>query len=92
MVNGFYADFPDLKVYCDHYKHAGSHGLFSWTLEGTHVETGNVVRAPGWEEWELNEAGKVTSSCGWFDAEDFTRQVEGGSGKASIITTASAQG
>lgn len=77
MVSGFYAEFPDLKVYCDEFKSAGGHALFSWSLEGTHSETGNVVKCPGWEEWELNDEGKVKTSLGWFDADDYARQVEG---------------
>ena len=29
----------------------------------------------GWEEWDLNDDLKVTKSLGWYDAEDYERQV-----------------
>lgn len=77
MAAGFYAAFPDLKVYCDSFRRAGNHVLFSWTLEGHHAQTGRLVRVPGWEEWDLDEDGKVASSRGWFDAEEYQAQIDG---------------
>ena len=32
-------------------------------------------KVSGWEEWELDGGMKITSSLGWFDAEDYERQV-----------------
>jgi uncharacterized protein (TIGR02246 family) len=75
MAAGFYAEFPDLVVHCDDFRSSGSHAVFVWTLEGHHSETGNYVKVGGWEEWELDAAIKVKSSLGWFDAEDYDRQV-----------------
>ncbi|MEO1192146.1 MAG: nuclear transport factor 2 family protein [Pseudomonadota bacterium] len=77
MAAGFYAEFPDLVVHCDLPRRAGSHAIFVWTLEGHHAETKNYVKVGGWEEWELDAKGKVAASLGWFDAEDYQRQVEG---------------
>ncbi len=41
----------------------------------------NVAAYPlnvsGWEEWELNDDMKITSSLGWFDADSYQRQVDG---------------
>ena len=78
MAAGFYAEFPDLKVHCDECRVAGTNALFSWTLEGHHSETGNFVKVPGWEEWELTDDGQVAVSRGRFDAEEYDRQVKGG--------------
>lgn len=78
MAAGFYAEFPDLIVMLDHLRIAGDHVMFGWVLEGTHSETGNKVRVPGWEEWDLNAAGKVAVSRGWFDAAEYDRQVAEG--------------
>ena len=78
MAQGFYDEFPDLVVHCDDPRLAGGHALFAWTLEGKHSQTGNYVKVSGWEEWDLNEAGEVASSRGWFDAADYDRQVQGG--------------
>ncbi|MEM9909662.1 MAG: nuclear transport factor 2 family protein [Pseudomonadota bacterium] len=78
MVRGFYAEFPGLAVELDHLRVAGQHVLFGWMLEGKHAETGNSVRVPGWEEWDLDEDLKVTKSLGWFDAEEYARQIAEG--------------
>lgn len=77
MARGFYADFPDLEVRCDMMRWAGSHALFVWTLEGHHSQTGNHVVARGWEEWELTPDNLVQSSLGWFDPDDYQRQIDG---------------
>ncbi|WP_425046227.1 DUF1348 family protein [Primorskyibacter sp. S87] len=77
MAGGFMASFPDLKLYRDFIRLAGDRAIFGWTLEGHHSETGNLVRASGWEEWELDENCMITNSLGWFDAVDYERQVSG---------------
>ena len=45
---------------------------------GTHVGTKNPLRIIGWEEWELNAEYKVKASRGWYDADEYMRQTEGG--------------
>lgn len=77
MAQGFYTEFPDLEVRCDMLRWAGNHAIFVWTLEGHHAETGNHVVTRGWEEWELDDSYKIRSSLGWFDAEDYQRQIDG---------------
>ena len=77
MVAGFYAEFPDLVVHCDLPRLAGRNGIFVWTLEGHHAETGNYVCVGGWEEWELDAEMKVIRSRGWFDADEYDRQIKG---------------
>ena len=77
MAAGFYAEFPDLMVYCDDVRTAGDHVIFVWTLEGHHADTGNHVKVAGWEEWEIDGDMKVATSLGWFDADDYDRQVQG---------------
>jgi len=78
MAAGFYADVPDLTLSCDDIRLSGSHALYAWTFTGHDAGTGNPLKIRGWEEWELGEDLKVKSSRGWFDAEDYGRQVEGG--------------
>ena len=78
MAAGFYAEFPDLIVHCDELRTAGNHAIFVWTLEGHHAETKNYVKVAGWEEWELDENMNIKSSLGWFDAEEYDRQVAEG--------------
>lgn len=77
MARGFYADVPDLTLNCDLIRSAGSHVIYAWTFTGHDAGTGNPLEIHGWEEWELDENGKVKQSFGWFDAEDYARQADG---------------
>ncbi|MEW2912861.1 ester cyclase [Leisingera sp. JC11] len=77
MAAGFHADVPDLHLSCDGIRGAGAHVLYMWTFTGHHAGTGNPLSVSGWEEWELGDGMKITSSQGWFDAEDYERQVSG---------------
>ena len=77
MAAGFHADVPDLVLTCDGIRSAGSHVVYLWTFTGHHAETGNPLNVTGWEEWELDEDMKITSSLGWFDGDEYQRQVDG---------------
>ena len=75
MAQGFMADFPDLVLSLDHVLVADHHMVYAWTFEGHHAKTGRPVCFSGWEEWDLDDALSVTRSLGWYDAEDYERQV-----------------
>jgi len=77
MAGSFMASFPDLKLTRNFFRLAGDHGIYGWTLEGHHAETGNPVKVTGFEEWDLDEQCRITNSLGWFDAVDYDRQVAG---------------
>lgn len=77
MAKGFFADVPDLNLTCDGVRIAGDHVVFLWTFTGHHAETRTPLRISGWEEWDLDGESKVVASLGWFDAEDYARQVSG---------------
>ncbi len=78
MAAGFFADVPDLALVCDKVRCAGDHVVFLWTFTGTHSGTQNSLNIGGWEEWDLDEDLKVKASRGWFDANDYERQIAGG--------------
>ncbi|MCZ6590791.1 MAG: SgcJ/EcaC family oxidoreductase [Alphaproteobacteria bacterium] len=78
MAAGFFADVPDLALVCDKVRCAGDHVVFLWTFTGTHSGTQNSLNISGWEEWDLDEDLKVKASRGWFDANDYERQIAGG--------------
>ncbi|RZW12885.1 MAG: nuclear transport factor 2 family protein [Desulfobulbaceae bacterium] len=80
MAAGFHADVPDLVLQNEGIRSAGSHVVYLWRFTGHHAETGNPLNVGGWEEWELNDDMKITSSLGWFDADDYQRQVDGSAG------------
>lgn len=75
MAAGFFADIPDLSLACDSVRVAGDHVAYQWTFTGTHASSGKAVRVAGWEEWDINDQGKIQSSLGWFDSEDYARQT-----------------
>ena len=75
MASGFFADVPDLQLACDGVRVAGSHVVYLWTFTGTHATSKRKLRVTGWEEWDLNDALKVDSSFGWFDADDYVKQT-----------------
>jgi uncharacterized protein (TIGR02246 family) len=75
MATGFFADLPDLKLVCDDVRQAGDHIAFFWTFTGTHAGTKNRVRVAGWEEWDIDADGKISSSRGWFDAQNYAKQI-----------------
>jgi uncharacterized protein (TIGR02246 family) len=77
MASGFYVDVPDLSLTCDEIRWSGSHAVYVWTFTGHDANTGNPLTVRGWEEWELDDDLKVKSSLGWYDADDYARQVEG---------------
>ena len=77
MAASFFADVPDLALTCDDIRCSGSHAIYVWTFTGHDAGTGNPLKVRGWEEWELGEDLKVNASRGWFDADDYARQVAG---------------
>jgi uncharacterized protein (TIGR02246 family) len=77
MATGFFTDVPDLSLRCDEIRCAGSHALYVWTFTGHDAKTGHPLAVRGWEEWDLDDALKVQSSRGWYDADDYARQVAG---------------
>lgn len=77
MAAGFYADVGDMRVSLDDLRIAGDHVAFIWTFTGRHAATGNLLDVKGWEEWDLDADGSIAASKGWFDADDYARQVAG---------------
>lgn len=77
MAAGFFADVPDLALTCDEIRPAGDHALYLWTFRGHHAETGHPLEVRGFEEWDLTDGPTVAASRGWFDADDYARQVTG---------------
>ncbi len=77
MAAGFHADVPDLVLQSDGIRSAGDHVVYLWTFTGHDAQTGNPLKISGWEEWDLDENLMVKSALGWFDADDYQRQVDG---------------
>ncbi|MEH6360296.1 MAG: nuclear transport factor 2 family protein [Amylibacter sp.] len=78
MVSGFMSEFPDMVLKCETVMIADHHMVYGWTFEGHHKETKKFVSIKGWEEWDFDENMKVKSSLGWYDAQEYERQVAEG--------------
>lgn len=75
-AKAFMDAFPDLMVLFDDL-HAWTDGYeYHWTLDGTHAETGNHVRVSGYEAWDLGD-GVIRASRGYYDQQEYDRQVAG---------------
>lgn len=77
MANGFFTGVPDLSLVCEGVRAAGPHVIYLWKFTGHDSGTGNPLAISGWEEWDLGPDLKIESSRGWYDADDYARQVEG---------------
>ncbi len=77
MAQGFYGEVPDLHLSCDGIRLMGDHMIYLWTFTGHHAGTGNPLRISGCEEWDLDAAGLVKASRGWFDGDLYARQIAG---------------
>ena len=77
MAAGFFTDVPNLALVCDGVRVAGDHIAYLWTFTGHHAATKRALVVVGWEEWDLDAAGLVTASRGWFDADDYAKQAAG---------------
>ena len=82
-AQGFMTAFPDLMVYMDDLVDQRDKIIYKWTLEGTNSGpggTGSHVRISGFEEWRIGDDGLVTESLGNYDATEYQRQVDQGTG------------
>ena len=81
VVKGFMDAFPDMVVSMDSLITKSEKKRFYWTLTGTNNGTngtGNKVKISGFEEWILNKEGFIQDSKGYFDAEEYQRQLKTG--------------
>ena len=77
-MGAFFLEFPDLVLFMDDLRTGGNQVIYFWTLEGTHSETGNFVRVPGWQNWVLSDDLLIVEADGGYDAEEYERQVQNG--------------
>ena len=80
-AHGYMTAFPDLVVVMDELEMDGELAIYRWTLTGTNTGpggTGNKVRISGYESWRIGEAGRIEESFGYYDAEEYARQIEHG--------------
>ena len=81
-AQSFMLAFPDLRVRMNRLVQAGNRVEYHWTLTGTNTGpggTGRAVEIDGFESWRMGADGLVEESLGSFDADDYERQISGGS-------------
>ena len=84
VARGFMSAFPDMEVTVDELvrnpdERDGTE--FHWTLAGTNTGpggTGKRVRISGYELWQMGDAGLIRHSKGFFDRDDYERQLTNG--------------
>jgi hypothetical protein len=82
-AQGFMTVFPDLMVHMHDLVNQRDKIIYKWTLEGTNSGpggTGSRVRISGFEEWRIGDDGLVAESLGNYDATEYQRQVDHGTG------------
>ncbi len=80
-MGAFFKDFPDLVLRMDDLRSGGNQAIYLWTLEGTNSGpggTGNSVRIPGWQNWQLSDDLLIVKADGGFDAVEYERQIREG--------------
>jgi predicted ester cyclase len=80
-ARGFMTAFPDLTVSFDGLVAAPAGTEFHWTLTGTNTGpsgTGNRVRISGYELWRMGLDGLIAESKGYFDQNEYDRQIQHG--------------
>lgn len=74
-------DFPDLAVKMDELSFFKADIDFNWTLTGKNTGpggTGKAVKISGYEEWTIGSDGLIAASKGYYDEDDYQRQLAGG--------------
>ncbi len=71
--------FPDMELTMDSLTVRDSTYRYYWTFKGTNTGpggTGNKVDFSGFEEWTMNDRGRVQKSIGTYDAKNYQRQLK----------------
>jgi uncharacterized protein (TIGR02246 family) len=79
-AQSFMTAFPDLRVVMDQLIVKEGRVEYHWTLTGKNTAPGgtnNPVRISGFECWQIDPEGLIASSQGYFDADDYGRQLQG---------------
>lgn len=80
----FMTAFPDMELSLDGLEERGGRVIYRWRFRGTNTGpdgTGLKVDFSGFEVWQLGADGLIANSKGYFDADDYARQLEHGINK-----------
>lgn len=88
-ARAFMTALPDMEVRMDGLLARSGRAFYQWTLSGRNTGpggTGNRVNISGFEEWQVDTDGLIATSCGYFDAEAYQRQLTSGSAPPRILS------
>lgn len=77
-AQSFMTAYPDLVVKFDRLEPKGDRVLYHWTFVGTNSGpggTGGRVQISGYEDWKIGVDGLIAESKGYYDAQEWERQV-----------------
>jgi alanine dehydrogenase len=81
VARSFMSTFPDMEVRMDGLLARNGRAFYQWTLTGTNAGpggNGRRVNISGFEEWKMGADGLIARSQGYFDADEYGRQMEHG--------------
>ena len=81
VARSFMTAFPDMVVTFDRLEKVADRVRFHWTLTGTNTGpggSGKKVRISGYESWLMNDKGLIANSQGYFDSQEYERQLKEG--------------
>ena len=88
-INSLVEAFPDLLVTMKEIVEEGNGTVFYWNRKGTNTGpggTGNKLDIDGCEIWKLDNNNKITKLDGYFDTEEFERQINKEEFKPDLFT------
>lgn len=78
-ARNFMTAYPDLVVKFNRLEPKGDRVLYHWTFIGTYKGpggNGNQVCIDGYEDWLIGADGLIAESRGYYDVQDWDRQVQ----------------
>ncbi|USG62890.1 ester cyclase [Sneathiella marina] len=77
-TQSFITAVPDLELLMEDLFVQDDLAVYSWTLRGTHSETGNRINISGFEIWQLGADGLIVDSRGYYDSAAYNHQIAHG--------------
>jgi steroid delta-isomerase-like uncharacterized protein len=80
----FMTAFPDMVVRLERVEEENGLVVFHWILTGTNSGPGGTdrfVRIRGYEEWMMDNGGRIEQSTGHYDEAEYQRQLRTGAAR-----------
>jgi hypothetical protein len=84
-ARSFMTAFPDMVVRLERVEDENGLIVFHWILTGTNSGPGGTdrpIRLRGYEEWTMDNDGRIDASNGHYDEGEYQRQLRGAAPRA----------